>query len=162
MTSDEGARGALPGDVDRVVELATEARAALVHERGGPLHLKTSPTAEEIDRSLDTALEADDRALMVGTYADVIVGYALVRSRPLRGDERLGVIDELYVEPDARQVGVGAALLAAVLGWCEEHGCLGVDAVALPGDRATKNFFEGFGLVARAIVAHRQLDGTSR
>jgi hypothetical protein len=32
-----------------------------------------------------------------------------------------------------------------------------VDSLALPGDRHTKNFFEAFGLVARAIVVHKTL-----
>ena len=37
------------------------------------------------------------------------------------------------------------------------QGCFGVDSLALPGDRHTKNFFESFGLVARAIIVHRSL-----
>ena len=157
MTLDEGARTALPAEIDRVVELALEARSALVDQRGGPLQLLTSPGPEETEAALRSTLDPVEGARFVGTYAGVIVGYALVRSRPVGEDRHLGVIDELYVEPGARQVGVGAALLAEVLAWCEQRGCLGVDAVALPGDRATKNFFEGFGLVARAIVAHRPL-----
>ena len=43
------------------------------------------------------------------------------------------------------------------MAWCREKGCLGIDSVALPGDRATKNFFESFGLVARALRVHRPL-----
>jgi hypothetical protein len=46
----------------------------------------------------------------------------------------------------------------AVLAWCRECGCFGVDSLALPGNRETKNFFESFGLVARAIVVHRNLE----
>jgi hypothetical protein len=34
---------------------------------------------------------------------------------------------------------------------------VGIDAVALPGMRETKNFFEAAGLVARAIVVHKAL-----
>jgi len=34
-----------------------------------------------------------------------------------------------------------------------------VQSTALPGDRATKNFFESQGMVARAILVHRWLDG---
>ena len=34
---------------------------------------------------------------------------------------------------------------------------LKIDALALPGNRAAKNFFERFGLTARAIVVHRSL-----
>ena len=40
------------------------------------------------------------------------------------------------------------------------QGCFGVDSLALPGDRHTKNFFESFGLVARAIIVHRSLSMT--
>ena len=36
--------------------------------------------------------------------------------------------------------------------------CIGADALALPGNRATKNFFEQNGFVARSIVMHRPLD----
>ena len=33
----------------------------------------------------------------------------------------------------------------------------GIGSTVLPGDRASKNFFESFGLVARAIAVHRDL-----
>ena len=52
---------------------------------------------------------------------------------------------------------VGAGKLDEVLAWCTERGCRGVDALALPGNRETKNFFETAGLVARAIVVHKRL-----
>jgi len=42
--------------------------------------------------------------------------------------------------------------------WARERSLVGLDAVALPGDRDTKNFFETFGLVARAIQVHRSLE----
>jgi hypothetical protein len=48
-------------------------------------------------------------------------------------------------------------MMQALVDWCTERGCMGVDSLALPGDRHTKNFFESFGLVARAIVVHRPL-----
>ena len=41
----------------------------------------------------------------------------------------------------------------------KERGALAIQSVALPGDRATKNFFETHGMVARAIIVHRWLDG---
>jgi hypothetical protein len=55
-------------------------------------------------------------------------------------------------------VGVGEAVMDHLVAWCRAQGCFGVDSLALPGDRQTKNFFESFGLVARAIVVHRPLD----
>jgi hypothetical protein len=38
------------------------------------------------------------------------------------------------------------------------RGCSGVDATALPGNRATKNFFEESGFTARLLVMHHRLD----
>jgi len=48
-------------------------------------------------------------------------------------------------------------LLDYVIEWATERHCVGVDSLVLPGNRETKNFFESFGLVARAIVVHRAL-----
>jgi L-amino acid N-acyltransferase YncA len=69
------------------------------------------------------------------------------------------VIDDLFVEGEAREVGVGEEMTKVVVEWCEERGCRGIDANVLPGDRATKNFFESFGFTARAITVHRRLPG---
>jgi GNAT superfamily N-acetyltransferase len=55
-------------------------------------------------------------------------------------------------------VGIGELVMDALVAWAQDHGCEAIDAVALPGDRETKNFFERFGLTARAIVVHRRLD----
>ena len=48
-------------------------------------------------------------------------------------------------------------MIEAVESWARAAGCIGIDSLALPGDRATKNFFEAAGLIARAIVVHRSL-----
>src|SRR3546814_10879751 len=66
------------------------------------------------------------------------------------------VVDDLYTEPGCREVGIGELVMQALVDWCRERGCFGVDSLALPGDRHTKNFFESFGLVARAIVVHKR------
>jgi len=49
-------------------------------------------------------------------------------------------------------------LVAWLVSWAEQAGCIGIDAFALPGDRAVKNLFERSGLVARAILVHKRLD----
>ncbi len=59
------------------------------------------------------------------------------------------------MEDGARAVGVGESLIECVLAFTAEQRCVGVDALALPGHRAAKNFFEGSGFTARAIVMHR-------
>lgn len=73
------------------------------------------------------------------------------------GDYGLGVIDGCYVEPEARGVGVGRALLDAMVAWFTTSSCRGVDAGALPGDRRTKNFFEAAGFKARLLTLHHSL-----
>ena len=65
------------------------------------------------------------------------------------------MVDDIFTEEAARGVGVGEAMMDLLIAWCEEHRCTGIDAVALPGNRATKNFFERYGLTARAILVHR-------
>ena len=47
--------------------------------------------------------------------------------------------------------------MGLVVAWCRERGCLGIDAAALPGSRATKNFFEESGFSARLLVMHHAL-----
>jgi GNAT superfamily N-acetyltransferase len=90
--------------------------------------------------------------LWAGTIDGVPVGYALVSA-----DGDVAVIEELHVDPEARAVGVGEALLDAVIIWAKEQACSGVDSFALPGARETKNFFETFGMTARLLVLHRDL-----
>lgn len=43
------------------------------------------------------------------------------------------------------------------LDWFRSQGCVGVEATALPGQRATKNFFEEQGLQARLLTVYRSL-----
>ena len=68
------------------------------------------------------------------------------------------MIKELFVEPEARSVGIGEALLMFMLDAARKRNALGIEALALPGDRETKNFFETQGMSARALVVHRWLD----
>jgi GNAT superfamily N-acetyltransferase len=76
----------------------------------------------------------------------------------LRDGTRLGQIVELFVTADARSVSVGEGLLDQLVDWCRDEGCVGIDAFALPGHRAAKNFFETAGFTARALVMHHELE----
>lgn len=146
------ARRAASADSARLIELDAEARASLVSQRGGALHLLRDSTS--FDPGL---LDHDDAAVVVGVFEDVVVGYAVVVEDDLIDGTRLAILRSLYVEPGVRDVGVGEAMMDLVIAWCEERGSRGIDSLALPGDRATKNFFERYGLTARAIVVHRPL-----
>lgn len=151
------ARTATVDDLAVVVELARAGVEEKRGQKGGELwarrERRPDPRAPELLADLDDAT----REVAVGAIDGTVVGYGLVRVERLDDGGLLGVIDDIYVDPRARAVGVGEALMSHLLAWAREVGCFGVDSIALPGDRGTKNFFESFGLVARAIVVHRPL-----
>ena len=93
----------------------------------------------------------------VGTIDEVVVGFAAVTVDQLADGSRLGVVTSIFVDPGAREVAVGEVMLDEVIAWCTAQDCIGIDAHALPGNRATKNFFETFGFTARLLVVHRSL-----
>jgi len=155
----ESARPATSADVERVAELAEQAVAELTATKGGAVWARREARRQPYTESLCADLVASDHHVVVGEILGAIVGYAVVRVEALRDGGALGVIDDIYVEPEARGIGLGEALMDAIVAWCRDQGCIGIDGLALPGNRETKNFFERFGLVARAIVVHRSLDG---
>jgi GNAT superfamily N-acetyltransferase len=153
----EGCRPATSDDLPRIAELAAGAVAELRVGRGGEMWARTLGRREPFEPRLAEELASPDHHVLVGTLDETILGYGVVRVDRLSDDGLLGVVTDLYVEPEARAVGIGELTMDALVGWCREQGCFGVDSLALPGDRHTKNFFESFGLVARAIVVHRSL-----
>ena len=109
------------------------------------------------DAALAAELHDPAHRILVGTLDGTVMGYGVAHVEVLRDGGRLGVVDDLYTEPGVRELGIGELTMQSLVDWCAAQGCFGVDSLALPGDRHTKNFFESFGLVARAIVVHRSL-----
>ncbi|MEY4362345.1 MAG: hypothetical protein RL391_1651, partial [Actinomycetota bacterium] len=94
----------------------------------------------------------------VGIIDGVVVGFLCggVAEVPSRG--RVFTVDRVYVRAEAREVGFGDALVAAALEHARAEGCSYFEAIALPGDRETKNLYERAGVTARSIVVSRPLD----
>jgi ribosomal protein S18 acetylase RimI-like enzyme len=157
----EDARAASAAEVARVAELALALRGELRQERGGLLWATRESRPEPLEAAIGSLLARDDAAVLVGTYDDAVVGYGTAWVDELRDGSRLGVIDEIYVEPEARGVGVGESLVSHLVAFCREAGCAGVDATALPGHRQAKNFFERAGFSARLLVMHHSIEGRS-
>jgi GNAT superfamily N-acetyltransferase len=153
----EGARPAGTDDLPRLAALARQVIDELSLQKGGIVWRRHAARPEPIEAGLEADLADPDTQVLVGTIDDTPIGYAITTVEQVADEGMLAVVRDLFVEPDARGVGVGAALMEAILAWAGERGCIGVDALALPGGRATKNFFEGYGLVARAIIVHRDL-----
>jgi ribosomal protein S18 acetylase RimI-like enzyme len=153
----EAARPATGEDVGRLAQLVGEAVAEQAEGRGGFIWARREARATPAEDSLALLVEDPGALVLAGTIDGCIVGYAVAVTEQLRTGDRLGIVTDVYVEQGAREVGVGEALLDQVVAWCEAAGCVGIDALALPGNRQTKNFFESFGFTARAIVVHRRL-----
>jgi GNAT superfamily N-acetyltransferase len=144
-------------DLDELVRLHGRAREHAAAERGGPVLLVRTVRPNPVEQSLRDDLTDEDTAVLIGLLGTAPVGFLIARRVGLHDGTGLAEVSELFVEPEARGVGVGAALMDSAIEWARRCGCSGIDAYALPGDRATKNFFESFGLVARAIAVHRDL-----
>jgi GNAT superfamily N-acetyltransferase len=143
----------LPTCLDLLARALTDARSM----RGGPALVGNTTPDEVLARWTDAA--TSEAAVYVGEFHHAVVGLAAatVAVRP-HGAERSGRIECCYVEEGARGVGVGTALMEALVAWCSQQGCRDVDALALPGDRHSKQRFEGAGFTARLLVLNRPLN----
>jgi GNAT superfamily N-acetyltransferase len=153
----EEARLATAADAPRLAELSRAVRDEMTQLRGGPLFLAREARAEPLEDGFASEIADPHHLVLAGTIDDVVLGYAAARVEQLRTGDVLAVLTDLYVEPDARAVGVGECLMEAVLQWCKEQHATAVDTYALPGDRDTKNFFEMSGFTARLLVMHHKI-----
>jgi len=155
---DVGARWASEDDLGIVTALATQAIDELRPLRGGSVWSRLDARTDPIDTAIRAEMLSADHVVGAGTIDGVTVGYIAAHRQALHDGSAMARITDVYVLPDARGVGVGEALMLLVESWAREEALIGLDSIALPGDRATKNFFETFGLVARAIEVHRSLE----
>lgn len=148
----EAARRATEADLPILENLHRAATVELRAERGGPIW------ALQVERGRRSPFDLRDpnELVLTGTIDDAVVGYGRVTVVPIEGGDELAVLTDIYVEEGARGVGVGEAVLDAAIGWARDRGCVGIDSLALPGMRASKNFFETAGMVARAIIVHKR------
>ena len=140
-------RSARTEDIAQLRTLESEARAALVGRRGGDRWLETHAARTD---SWDDALAAG--SVDVAVIGDVIVGYLVAHH-----ERSVAYIDDVYVTPEAREVGFGDALVQRAMSAGRSDGCTTIEGEALPGDRHVKNLYERAGITARLIVVSRAL-----
>ncbi len=145
----ESARRAVAGDLPVLIGLAREGHAELRPNRGGAIWAVREARREPIDEDMARAVAGEPgHHAVVGLIDDVVVGYGTMHLEALHDEAVLAVVTDLYVTPGARGVGVGEVMMDLLIDEARAAGALGIDSLALPGDRATKNFFERFGLPA--------------
>jgi GNAT superfamily N-acetyltransferase len=141
-------RAATDEDQAALQALELEARAALIDQRGGEIWLVEHPL---IGERWDARCHDGD--VFVGTIDDVVIGYIVAEL----GADAVVRIDQVWVTPEARELGFGDELLAAAISSASSRGATAVEGQALPGDRHTKNLYERAGIVARLITTYRWL-----
>jgi ribosomal protein S18 acetylase RimI-like enzyme len=123
-----------------------------------PIWSAADGLAEPVAETIAVFLEDGPWSGYVGEIDGVPVGFLLVCDEsllPRGGGRTIAAARFIYTQPEARQVGVGEAMMDS---WMEDAGSRGValfDAYVSPGHREAKNFFESHGFVARSIVMHR-------
>lgn len=146
---------ARPASSADIADLSLLARACiddLRDQRGGVLWSVTDARIEPIEDTFRDDLSSAEVLVLCGVIDEVPVGFAVARLRDTTDDRRLVRVSDLFTLPDARHVGVGEAMMNACVTWAREQGAIAIDAAVLPGTRDAKNFFEGFGLTARALT----------
>ena len=144
-------RSASEQDVPAIVDLAKEAQTEIAQFRGHEQLLEDSTSTEQ---QWATAIASDTNVVLVALSSMSIVGYA-------KGDiddkGAICLVSHVFVDPQARQLGIGAGLVGEIARVAKAKGCQTLDAVALPGDRKMKNLYERIGMPARLLIASKNL-----
>ena len=117
--------------------------------------------AEPVENSFTSILADADSAVVLGTIDEVPMGFMWMRLEALlpQGDgAQVGSVRLVFVQPEARGVGVGEAMISMVLADFRDRGVKLFDSHVSPGHRLAKNFFESNGFSARRIVMHHSED----
>jgi ribosomal protein S18 acetylase RimI-like enzyme len=157
VTVEVEVRPATSDDVAVMAVLAEEAVGEQLDSRGGSIWSRKEARALPAADDLLALVAEADRHGVVGTIDGTIIGYATSRRTSLRDGALVAVVDDLYVDPGCRGVGVGELMMDALVDAAGVWGCIGIETTVLPGNRDTKNFFESFGLVARSLTVHKSL-----
>ena len=132
------------GDAGEVAALETMARTALLEQRGGPALMAEQPAVGDWASLVAHPVQRTWVALI----DDVPVGYLQCSVAAGGAAEVL----QVFVHPDARELGFGDWLLEAALQAARDAGSTVLEGTALPGDRDTKNLYERAGIKARKIT----------
>ena len=141
-------RSLVQADAAVVATLEREARVALLEQRGGPEHLGERPPVGDW-AALSTVA---GQHVWVATIDGVVLGYLQLQ---IVGNA--AEVLQVYVDPEAREIGFGDWLLEAALAAARSMGCTVLEGTALPGDRHTKNLYERAGIKARKIIVSTSL-----
>lgn len=146
-------RRATESDCEVLQLLESEARSSLDHFRGGS---RLADEINSIDVNWSQQLNDVSTVIFVAGSNDVVMGYLMARLGRAKSGS-IATIEQVFVTKDARNLGIGDALVSTTIAWAKSGSLVALDGFALPGDRETKNLFERSGLVARLITVSTDL-----
>jgi len=118
---------------------------------------------DPVEESITSLLHEETATTILGEIDGVTVGFLMAIEEPLLeplSARYIGVVQLIFTDHEARGVGVGAAMLDAVMERLADRGIALFDARVSPGHRLAKNFFESNGFKARSITMHRSDAGS--
>ena len=151
------ARPAVAADLPALAALVEDGIASAAGQRGAELWRLEWAPRPPFEGSLRQRLSDPDAGTLVGCLDDHPLGALLLDRRRVTDGPSVARITFVFVEPEARDIGIGEALIDAAADWARLAGCRGLDGLALPGDRHVKNLYERSGMTARELTAYRDL-----
>lgn len=131
------------------------AKTEISSQRGGKIYLETEIRSDF--SNLAEEIKNPNTHILVGIYEDVIVGWGFAEIYTTDDDSKIARVRELFVQSEARGIGVGEELLSKLLDWATENKCSGIEGTALPGNREAKGIFERFGIKARMLTLYKDI-----
>lgn len=153
-----GVRRARPADLDRVVPLWLALTAH--HAEREPRFALRSDAEPEVRRLLAALLREPAAAWFVWDDGRALVGLCGVRverAPPIHAEQERAEITDLFVVPERRRAGLGAALLAAALDWLRERDVRRVEARVSPQNPEGQAFWRAAGFGDSMDVLDRRL-----
>jgi ribosomal protein S18 acetylase RimI-like enzyme len=123
-------------------------QSAKEHTSHDPIYT-TSPGAERVMRRFLTDLTSSSHAfLFVAEYGGRTVGFVsgeLRESSATFRQKTWASVDDVFVEPNYRNLGVGRALVESVKAWAKERDADGVSLQVAAANERGRKFYEDLG-----------------
>ena len=109
----------------------------------------TTPGAESVMRRFLADLAGSSHSfLFIAEYGDRTVGFIsgdLREGSPAFRQKTWASVDDVFVEPDYRNLGVGRSLLQSVEAWAKEKGAHGISLQVAAANKSGRKFYEELG-----------------
>jgi ribosomal protein S18 acetylase RimI-like enzyme len=123
-------------------------KSAEEHTAHDPIYT-TAPGAEKVMRRFLADLAGSSHSfLFVAVSGDRTVGFIsgeLREGSPAFRPKTWASVDDVFVEPDRRNLGVGRALLESVRTWAMERGADGISLQVAAANERGRKFYEDLG-----------------